>query len=197
MTVSALLTEAIATLRFCPACGADGLTRPEVKRLHCPACDFSLFLNAATAAAAILTHDDHLALTVRRHEPRQGLLDLPGGFVDPGESAEHGLRRELREELGISVDTLTYLGSWPNVYPYGGVIYQTCDVVFTAPLVHRQLRANDDVAAIEWHPITRLPLERIGFPSIRAALQRYVGNAQGQPLAEFLMANNRARLPSR
>jgi ADP-ribose pyrophosphatase YjhB (NUDIX family)/ribosomal protein S27AE len=170
--------SAPVALRFCPACGADGLARPEPKRLHCADCGFTLFLNAATAAGAILTHDDHLVLTVRRHEPAPGWLDLPGGFVDPGEGVEQSLRRELREELGIAVNRLNYVGSWPNVYPYGGVVYSTCDIIFAAALQDRALQVGDDVSAVEWHPIANLPLDRVAFSSARAALAEFARTAR-------------------
>lgn len=164
------------TLRYCPSCGADGLTRPELKKVHCPACGFTLYLNAAAAAAAILTDGDRILLTVRARDPGKGMLDLPGGFTDPGEGIEDGLRRELREELGVEVGHLTYLGSWPNTYPYGGVTYTTCDVVFTGMVDPTGLQAFDDVAALEWHPLATVPIERVAFPSLRSALRRYLGN---------------------
>ena len=165
------------TFRYCPACGADGLTRPEAKRLHCPTCDFVLYLNTASAAAAILTHGDQVLLTIRARDPGKGMLDLPGGFTDPGEGVEDGLRRELREELGVEVGRLTYLGSWPNTYPYRGVTYSTSDVVFTGPVRPEGLQALDDVAGLEWHPRLALPYDRVAFPSLRAALRRYAQEA--------------------
>ena len=163
------------TLRYCPACGADGLTRPELKKLHCPTCGFSLYLNAASAAAAILTDGERVLLTVRARDPAKGMLDLPGGFTDPGEGIEDGLRRELREELGVEVGPLAYLGSWANTYPYGGVTYTTCDVVFTGTVDPTGLQAMDDVAGLEWHSRTARPFERVAFPSLRSALRKFAG----------------------
>lgn len=160
-------------IRYCPACGRDGVTRPEVKRLWCPACGFTLYLNPAAAAAAILTDGDRVLFAVRARDPGRGLLDLPGGFTDPGEGIEDGLRRELQEELGVTVGPLAYVGSWPNTYPYGGHVYATCDVVFTGSVAGLHLQALDDVADLEWHHRDALPLERVAFPSLRAALIRF------------------------
>lgn len=159
--------------RFCPACGADGLNRPESKRLACPACGFSLYLNSAATATAILTDGDNVLLTLRAKEPLQGYLDLPGGFIEHGEGIEEGLHRELQEELGISVRELRYFGSWPNTYPYEGVTYQTCDAIFTASISGLSPQALDEISALEWHHRECLPIDRVAFPSIRAALRRF------------------------
>ena len=161
-------------LRFCPACGANRLRHPEPKLLKCSACGFALYLNTAAAAGAILTDGDKVLLTVRAKEPMQGYLDLPGGFVDHGEGIEDGLRRELQEELGIEVGDLHYVGSWPNTYPYGGMVYQTCDVIFTASIAGLCPHALDEVSALEWHHKDHLPIDRVGFPSLRAALRHFV-----------------------
>ena len=163
-----------AELRFCPLCGANALTQPESKQFNCTACGFSLFLNSAAAAGAILTDGDRILFTVRAKEPMRGFLDLPGGFVDHGEGIEDGLRRELREELGIEVGALRYVGSWPNIYPFGGVTYRTCDVIFTASITGLSPHALDEVSALEWHQRDQLPIERVGFPSLRAALRHFI-----------------------
>jgi ADP-ribose pyrophosphatase YjhB (NUDIX family) len=69
---------------------------------------------------------------VRAKEPALGKLDFPGGFVDPGEGALEGLRREFQEELGWEpAGDLVLFASFPNTYPYKNITYNTCDLFFT------------------------------------------------------------------
>lgn len=49
------------------------------------------------------------------------MWDMPGGFVDPDESLEGSLGRELQEELGVEATSFKYIASNPNRYDYGGV----------------------------------------------------------------------------
>ncbi|MGL5326660.1 MAG: NUDIX hydrolase, partial [Aeromonas sp.] len=103
------------------------------------------------------------------------LLDLPGGFVDPGESLEVALRRELQEELGLDVSAqpCTYLGSFPNIYPYDGITYHTCDIFFAITLSEKPvIQPADDVAACQWLKISDIPLPRFAFESTRTAMVR-------------------------
>ncbi len=66
-------------------------------------------------------------MTVRKHSPGQGALDLPGGFADHYESLEQVLTREVNEELIVVVDVSDwrYLFSFANRYPYAGISYYT------------------------------------------------------------------------
>ena len=92
------------------------------KLLRCGACGFELYLNVAAAVAGVIVDEQgRMVVLVRGKEPGQGKWDLPGGFVDPEETAEEALRREVREEIGLEVTSLSYLGQWPNVYEYAGV----------------------------------------------------------------------------
>ena len=69
-------------------------------RFFCPDCDFVLYQNTAAATGCVIETDGKILLLVRGKEPSVGKLDLPGGFVDPGEGVLDGLLRELQEELG-------------------------------------------------------------------------------------------------
>ena len=163
-----------AWIRFCPACGQEAFARISVKELLCSQCRFRLFQSPATAAAAILECGQEILLTVRADEPGRGLLDLPGGFIDPAESAEDGMRRELREELGLEIGALRYLFSFPNEYPYGGVLYHTTDLFFLGRLAEKPaLAAQDDISGILWVPRQAIPFERIHAVSIRNGLASY------------------------
>ncbi|ETX02662.1 MAG: hypothetical protein ETSY1_02760 [Candidatus Entotheonella factor] len=165
-------------LKFCPSCGEDTLQQHCIKSLQCAICQCTLYLNTAAEVGAIITCDEHILLAVRGQDPCAGKLDIPGGFVDYGETAEQALARELQEELNLDL-TLntgapTYFCSFPNTYPYRGIIYQTLDFFFLIHLDHKPvLRAGDDVSDMVWVRRADLSLEDIAFASGRQALFEY------------------------
>ena len=55
------------------------------------------------AVGGVLFIDDRVVLVKRRHAPLAGCWSLPGGAVEVGETLQEGVRRELREEIGIEV----------------------------------------------------------------------------------------------
>jgi ADP-ribose pyrophosphatase YjhB (NUDIX family) len=119
---------------YCPRCKSSDISFDDRKKFECSACSFTYFHNVATAAAAILEFDKKIILIKRAREPGKGKLDLPGGFIDPEETVEDGLNRELQEELGITLEKMKYLGSFPNVYKYKDVTYNTCDLFFCSKI---------------------------------------------------------------
>ncbi|KPK39130.1 MAG: hypothetical protein AMJ65_11950 [Phycisphaerae bacterium SG8_4] len=118
------------TFNYCPSCGSRGIVFDRIKEFTCADCEFTYFQNVATAAGTILECGGKIVLIKRKQEPGKGLLDLPGGFLDPQETAEEAAKREIREEVKIDVDTLQYLGSYPNTYVFKGVGYHSCDLLF-------------------------------------------------------------------
>ncbi|OEC39655.1 MULTISPECIES: NUDIX domain-containing protein [Aeromonas] len=159
---------------FCPKCGGQTLQSVSPKEFRC-GCGFHFFQNVATAVMVALCWQDEVLVAVRARNPGKGLLDLPGGFVDPGESLEGALVRELQEELGLDVSAqpFTYLGSFPNIYPYDGITYHTCDTFFTIRLSEKPvIQPADDVAACQWLKISDIPLSRFAFESTRTAMAR-------------------------
>ncbi len=108
------------------------------------------------------------------------MLGMPGGFVDPDEGAEVALRREIREEVGISVGHLTFLMTAPNSYSYHGIVHPVLDIFFCASVAEDQEIAQDvsEVSAWMWTELTPEILARIAFPSNRHALERFLVNRQ-------------------
>lgn len=170
--------QPVELFRFCPRCGA---ARPAENRglspLKCGQCSLAFFFNPTVAAAAFVFDEEGRALFIQRaREPSAGKLAVPGGFIDFGESAEEGLRREVREEVGIEIDRLQFLVSFPNVYPYAEVTYPVVDLYFTAIAVNPEAaQPLDAVLGIEWRYPHKVPETEIAFDSLRVALRALGG----------------------
>lgn len=160
--------------RHCPRCAAPAT--PGANPFRCPACDLTLFFNPSVAAAGFLHDAAGRCLFIRRaKEPRAGTLAVPGGFVDAGETAEDALRREVREEVGIDIAGVRYLGSCVNRYPYKGVEYPVCDLVFAATAVDPDRASaveTDAVAGVEWLDPRTVDPAGLAFPSLVMGLER-------------------------
>jgi ADP-ribose pyrophosphatase YjhB (NUDIX family) len=91
-----------------------------------------LYHNIAAAVALVFTFEDKILFAVRNVDPDKGKLDLPGGFIDPEETAEEAACREIEEELGLKIsrDGLQYVTTAPNHYLYKNVAYRTLDIFY-------------------------------------------------------------------
>ncbi|MBN9122482.1 MAG: NUDIX domain-containing protein [Planctomycetes bacterium] len=159
--------------RFCPRCAAPRSAENVGKTpLTCAECRFTFHFNPTVAAACFIFDPTGCVLTIRRaKEPAAGKLGVPGGFIDFGESAEEGMRREVREEVGLEVDRVRFVVSYPNLYHYRGVVYPVVDLYFAADAVDPgAARPLDAVAGIEWRDPADLPDDEIAFESLRVAL---------------------------
>lgn len=157
-----------ALFAHCPRCGAQ-LAALAANPLTCSACGFCYYFNPSVAAAAYIFNANGESLFIRRaKEPALGKLAVPGGFIDYHETAEEALRREVREEVGLEIEDLHYLGSCTNNYFYRGVTYPVVDLIFRAQGVQPDLaQALDGVAELVWKPIADVDPEELAFPSLR------------------------------
>lgn len=156
--------------RFCPGCGSPGGRWIRDQEFRCPACGFRFFQNTAAACGVLVEHGGRFLFLVRAKEPSKGRLGLPGGFVDPGESVEQALAREVAEEIGGRLGPVRFLASFPNRYPFAGVEYRTCDLYFRAGLEGdpAALRADPgEVAALRWLRPDEVDDADLAFPSLR------------------------------
>ena len=124
--MSAARAKPRATRGFeCPRCGR-ALTRTQhdrPRRIRCPRCLYLLFDYPRPAAGVVVVRGDTVLVLRRAHRPRVGHLDIPGGFVDAGESLEGAARRELREETGLTVGRMEWLGFYWDRYFIRGFGY--------------------------------------------------------------------------
>jgi tRNA (cytidine/uridine-2'-O-)-methyltransferase len=144
--------------------------------LRCSACDFHLHFNPAVAAGVIVRDGTGRVLLLRRsHEPRRGAFGFPGGFVDEGETIEEAIAREAREETGLAVEDVAFLGGWPNVYSWRGVDYPVLDLFFTGRgRPGSQASAGHEVDEVVWSRPEEVDPSTLAFPTTRAAFARFL-----------------------
>lgn len=171
-------THPLSSFSYCPRCGKQGLEHVHGRAIHCPSCDLTYFHNVASAVACFVLDEVGRLLTVRRaRDPEKGTLDLPGGFVDPEETVDDAVRRELREETGLEATEVRLLFSIPNVYPYSGVDVYTADLFYlTRVKSFDGATAMDDAGELVIVDPADLHPEAFGLRSIRAAVERIVAD---------------------
>jgi NAD+ diphosphatase len=100
--------------KFCPQC-ATPLVTAEVdgsSRLKCPSCNFVHWDNPVPVVAAIVEHEGKVILTRSKGWPEKW-LGIVAGFLETGETPETGVLREVREELGLEGEIVSFVGHYP------------------------------------------------------------------------------------
>lgn len=102
--------------RFCGACGSATSVMAEERAKRCPKCGAVFFPAVSPAIIVAVTRGDELLLAHNKNF-RPGMFSLLAGFVDPGETLEQAVVREVVEEVGIEVGDLRYVTSQPWSFP--------------------------------------------------------------------------------
>ena len=139
--------------RLCPRCGHE-LDRPEGGHAECAGCGSKYWANSAPAVEGLLERDGKVLLALRKFEPRRGYWDVPGGFLEEGEEPLVGLRRELREETGLEIEPVEWLGT--HLEPYDSYFVLGLSWLVRA---EGEPQAADDVEELKWFGPTELPAE--------------------------------------
>jgi NAD+ diphosphatase len=168
MAMQALWWE--STSGHCPRCG-DATTRIENEwGKRCPSCRYEHFPHLHPATIVLVRDGDRVLLT-RKAEWAPGRYALIAGFVDNGESLEACVAREIKEEAGVDVKDIRYVGSqnWP--FPSQMMIgfvatYAGGDIVID----------HDELEDARWFPCTALP----ALPS-RHSISRFIIDHYAQP----------------
>ena len=142
--------------KLCPRCGA-GLEHAEGSA-HCTSCGSVYYANSAPAVEGLLERDGKVLLSRRGIEPRRGYWDLPGGFLEEGEEPLVGLAREFREETGLEVRPVEWLGTHLERYDHYFVLGLTWLV-----RADGEPQASDDAEELRWAGPDELP-DEMAFP---------------------------------
>ena len=171
-----LLAFQSSAWQFCPYCGSKSFRAGKEYYMECGICRKKFYINASGAVACVIENPQgEILLTRRAFNPAKGMLDLPGGFVNPDETAEDAIKREIKEELNLETTSMQYFGSSHNRYLYGEMMYFTLDLGFKCLVADfSTLRVADDVDGYLFLPPHQINLQKIGFSSIRKILQMYL-----------------------
>jgi NAD+ diphosphatase len=102
--------------RFCANCGQPSVPRDGGHERRCPACGVHHFPRTDPVVIVRVT-DGRRLLLGRKPDWPEGRYSVLAGFVEPGESLEDTVRREIREESGIAVSGISYVASQPWPFP--------------------------------------------------------------------------------
>ncbi len=160
------------TSEHCGVCGTiTELTGPDFA-LRCPSCEFSTFPRIAPAVLA-LVEDGSRCVLARGTQFQAGLFSCLAGFVEPGETLEQAICREVHEEVGLEVTELRYFGSQPWPYPDGLMI------AFQAKYASGEIRLRDDeLREARWFDVTELPLLPGSFSLARQLIEDFRSRAR-------------------
>ena len=139
------------THRFCGRCGTPTNDKPGERAKLCPACGYVAYPRISPAMMVLVTRGRELLLARANRFPN-AMYSALAGFVEPGESIEDCIHREVLEEVGVEVDNLVYFSSqsWP--FPHSLMI------AFTAEYAGGDMRPCDaEIADAKWFTLDALP----------------------------------------
>jgi 8-oxo-dGTP diphosphatase len=116
-------------------------------------------MNSKPTVSAMIELDGQILLGLRSADP-EGMWDVPGGFLEDGEHPHDGLRREVREEVGVEVEVHDLIGIFTDFYEPAQC--NTLNICYIAKITAGEPLAGDDLAELQWFAPEELP-QNIAF----------------------------------
>ncbi|HVV67233.1 MAG TPA: NUDIX domain-containing protein [Candidatus Saccharimonadales bacterium] len=162
---------------YCPQCGKKGSVVEENQtHSRCSNCGTDFWNNPRAAMSVLFINDKgELLFGKRAFEPEKGKYDFPGGFVEYNEDLFDAAVREVEEETGILIDKrdLELITTYTLEYMPG---VSAIDLILVAKKWEGRFKASDDVAELEWKPLSFIYDEafRPAYPGLEAKISRYL-----------------------
>jgi NAD+ diphosphatase len=137
--------------RYCGRCGAPTEAKTEERARLCPACKLTAYPKLAPAVMALVRREGEILLARSPHFP-PGMYSALAGFVEPGETLEQCLAREVEEEVGVKVSRIRYFASQPWPFPNSLMIAFVCD--WQSGEIRPQA---GEIEAAHWFDVLQLP----------------------------------------
>jgi NAD+ diphosphatase len=142
----------VADNRHCGRCGRAMALEQGDRALVCAACRSTIYPRISPAIIVAVTAGDRLLLAHSGRFPGRRLFSVIAGYVEPGETLEDCVRREVREEVGLEVRHIRYFGS--QAWPFSGSLM----VGFTAEHAAGEIKVDGrEILEAAWFAPGRLP----------------------------------------
>jgi len=139
------------TSQFCGRCGHRMENSESERAKTCPACGFHNYPRISPAVIVAVIRGDRILLARAFRFPYK-LYSVIAGFVEPGETLEQCVRREIQEEVGVEVRNIGYFGSQPWPFP------NSLMIAFTAEYAGGEIRIDEkEIVDAGWFTARRLP----------------------------------------
>lgn len=163
------------THRFCGRCGSPTERLPSERARRCPACGQSHYPRIAPAVIVAVHRADRILLARSSNFP-DAFYSVLAGFVEPGETLEDTVHREIYEEVGILVDDVRYFGSQPWPFPHSLM------VGFTARHQAGEIKIDEhEVVEAGWFHRDDLPRIPGQLSISRSLIDDYINNGASRP----------------
>ncbi len=137
--------------RYCGRCGAEMTSAADQHVKICPDCRLTCFPRLSPAIIVAITRGREILLARAPRFP-EGMFSVLAGFVEPGETLEAAVQREVDEEVGIRVKNIRYFGSQPWPFP------NSLMIGFTAEYESGELRIDrEEIVEAGWFRAGTLP----------------------------------------
>lgn len=138
--------------RFCGRCGSATERHTSERSMSCPGCGMMSFPRLTPAIITLVEREDGRALLAWGRQFPGRFFSALAGFVEPGESLEETVEREIKEEVGIGVSDIRYFGSQPWPFPHSLMIG------FQARYLHGDLKLQEsEIVEADWFHAHELP----------------------------------------
>ena len=139
------------THRYCGRCGTPTRDKDGERAKQCPGCGYVAYPRLSPAMMVLVTRGRELLLARPNRFPG-AMYSAHAGFVEPGETIEDCIHREVREEVGVEVADLAYFGSQSWAFPHSLMI------AYTARYAGGELKPDPaEIAEVHWFPVDALP----------------------------------------
>jgi len=140
------------THRYCGRCGTPTRDKPGERAKECPACGYTAYPRVTPAMMVLVTRGRELLLARAPRFP-PGMYSALAGFVEPGETIEDCIHREVREEVGIEVGDIRYFASQSWAFPHSLMI------AYTAEYAGGELQPDaTEIAEARWFAWDAVPI---------------------------------------
>lgn len=162
---------------FCPACGQPVQLRlleaDHRPRLVCPAGHIT-WRNPRVVVGSLPVQAGRVFLARRAIEPGLGRWTYPGGFLEVGESAQEGARRETEEETELRIEVGELIGVYSR--PHVGIV----TIVFAADVVGGRPEPAAETTEVRGFDPDEIPWDELAFTTVESALRDWVASLPGR-----------------